>query len=132
ESEILVCLRHAYNNNRDLCDIAFSILIPKDERRAFVEKMLGAPGPYYERPQELKEESTKSQTSVLPKEPDIQTGRYCPRCGSELLIRLARRGPNAGNQFVGCSAFPQCRYAESLSLREAYALGIAIPNKSGD
>lgn len=132
ESEILVCLKHAYNNNKDLCDIAFSILIPKDERRDFLEKMLGAPGPYYERPQALKEESTKSQTSVLPKEPDIQTGRYCPRCGSELLIRLARRGPNAGNQFVGCSAFPQCRYAESLSLREAYALGIAIPNKSGD
>ena len=34
----------------------------------------------------------------------------CPRCGSELIERQAKRGANAGNTFMGCSAFPKCRY----------------------
>lgn len=34
----------------------------------------------------------------------------CPRCGSKLVLRTAKKGPNAGNQFYGCSAFPKCRY----------------------
>jgi restriction system protein len=34
----------------------------------------------------------------------------CPKCGSELVERTAKRGPNAGNSFFGCSNFPKCRY----------------------
>lgn len=33
----------------------------------------------------------------------------CSECGSTLVRRTARRGPNAGNDFWGCSAFPKCR-----------------------
>lgn len=33
----------------------------------------------------------------------------CPKCGSELVLRTAKRGENAGNQFWGCSAYPACR-----------------------
>lgn len=33
----------------------------------------------------------------------------CPRCGNAMLIRTAKRGPNSGGQFWGCSAFPRCR-----------------------
>jgi restriction system protein len=36
----------------------------------------------------------------------------CPKCGSELIMRTARRGSNAGNQFMGCSGFPKCRYTQ--------------------
>ncbi len=38
----------------------------------------------------------------------------CPRCGSELVRRLARRGRSAGNAFTGCSAFPRCRYTRAI------------------
>ena len=38
----------------------------------------------------------------------------CPECGRELVIRIARKGPNAGNQFYGCSGYPACRYVKSL------------------
>lgn len=38
--------------------------------------------------------------------------RYCPRCGSELVLRTATKGENKGNQFWGCSNFPKCRYIE--------------------
>jgi|TARA_B100000780_G_C21126511_1_gene457297 restriction system protein len=36
----------------------------------------------------------------------------CPRCGSDLVERQAKRGAHAGNTFLGCSAFPKCRYTE--------------------
>ena len=33
----------------------------------------------------------------------------CPRCGNAMVLRTARRGPNAGGQFWGCSGYPRCR-----------------------
>ncbi len=33
----------------------------------------------------------------------------CPRCGSIMVLREAKRGPNAGQPFWGCRRFPQCR-----------------------
>ena len=41
-------------------------------------------------------------------------GNTCPRCGSALVLRTAKKGDNAGNQFWGCSAFPRCRYVRDL------------------
>ena len=39
-----------------------------------------------------------------------QGQRQCAKCGSPMALRTARKGPNAGVQFWGCSAFPKCRY----------------------
>ena len=33
----------------------------------------------------------------------------CPRCGSAMVLRVARRGSNAGRSFYGCSTFPACK-----------------------
>lgn len=38
----------------------------------------------------------------------------CPRCGAQLVLRMAKKGDNAGNQFYGCSAFPKCRYIQNI------------------
>lgn len=35
--------------------------------------------------------------------------RSCPKCGSAMLLRQARRGVNAGGYFWGCSKFPKCK-----------------------
>ena len=43
-----------------------------------------------------------------------QQGLICPRCGSALVLRTAKKGANAGNQFYGCSNFPKCRYIQNL------------------
>lgn len=32
----------------------------------------------------------------------------CPRCGSPMVLRTARRGKNSGGQFYGCSTYPRC------------------------
>ena len=39
----------------------------------------------------------------------------CPRCGGKLVLRTAKKGENAGNQFYGCSNFPECRYIKNIS-----------------
>ncbi len=44
------------------------------------------------------------------------TERICPRCGAQLVLRTAKNGANAGNQFYGCSAFPKCRYTQNKAL----------------
>jgi restriction system protein len=31
--------------------------------------------------------------------------KYCPKCGAEMKLRRARKGPNQGQQFWGCSNF---------------------------
>ncbi|NWF35349.1 NERD domain-containing protein [Mariprofundus sp. KV] len=35
--------------------------------------------------------------------------KLCPKCGSDMVLRTSKKGPEAGNQFWGCSAFPKCR-----------------------
>ncbi len=32
----------------------------------------------------------------------------CPKCGSPLILRIARRGDRAGRSFHGCSTYPKC------------------------
>jgi restriction system protein len=33
----------------------------------------------------------------------------CPLCGGAMVKRIAKQGPNSGNSFWGCKAFPMCR-----------------------
>lgn len=33
----------------------------------------------------------------------------CPKCGAEMIKRVATKGANAGKAFYGCSNFPKCR-----------------------
>lgn len=40
--------------------------------------------------------------------------KTCPECGSEMVLRKARRGKNAGDEFWGCVEFPKCRGTVSL------------------
>ncbi len=35
-------------------------------------------------------------------------GPACPKCGSQMIRRTAKQGPNAGNEFWGCSTYPKC------------------------
>lgn len=41
--------------------------------------------------------------------------KVCPKCGSILVKRTAKKGKNAGKQFWACSAFPKCRYIETIN-----------------
>jgi len=38
----------------------------------------------------------------------------CPKCGGEMVLRTAQKGPNPGQKFLGCSNFPKCRFTKAL------------------
>jgi restriction system protein len=38
----------------------------------------------------------------------------CPKCASPMVKRIAKKGANLGNKFLGCSSFPKCRHLEPL------------------
>jgi DNA-binding helix-hairpin-helix protein with protein kinase domain len=46
--------------------------------------------------------------------PSTWTGVTCPRCGSKMVKRLAKRGRNAGGYFWGCSRYPTCRGTRNI------------------
>lgn len=37
----------------------------------------------------------------------------CPKCGSGLKLKTAKKGPKAGQKFLGCEDFPKCRFTRS-------------------
>jgi hypothetical protein len=46
---------------------------------------------------------------------DASADRLCPKCGSSMVLRKAKRGGNTGNQFWGCSAYPKCRVVQNVA-----------------
>ena len=40
--------------------------------------------------------------------------KKCPRCGGELIVRVAKKGDFAGNKFYGCSNYPRCKYMQNI------------------
>jgi len=50
-------------------------------------------------PRNFKKDQT-DQTDQIPN---------CPNCGKAMVLRTAQSGKNSGNQFWGCSAYPDCR-----------------------
>jgi len=60
---------------------------------------------------EAEESQNDSKQSAINND---KTDMICPRCGSKLVLRTAKKGDNAGNQFYGCSSFPKCRYVKNL------------------
>lgn len=39
----------------------------------------------------------------------------CPKCGKPMVLRTAKKGEIAGNQFWGCSGYPYCKTTKQLS-----------------
>lgn len=55
-------------------------------------------------------ESVESPTiRPAPVNVEIPTRPNCPKCGSQMVLRRAKTGVNAGREFWGCSTFPKCR-----------------------
>lgn len=45
---------------------------------------------------------------------NVEQEKICPKCGNKLIKKVAKKGPNTGNYFWGCSGFPNCRYIENV------------------
>lgn len=78
----------------------------REERKDYCEKFERLKAEY---DAERSEKPGKPNESV-----DQSEDMVCPKCGSKLVLRVAKKGENAGNQFYGCSAFPKCRYTRDI------------------
>jgi hypothetical protein len=54
--------------------------------------------------------------------PPAAEKRICPQCGKPLVLRTAQKGPYKGNQFYGCSGYPECRYTQTISPPDSGAI----------
>ncbi|MDD5706944.1 MAG: restriction endonuclease [Kiritimatiellae bacterium] len=52
---------------------------------------------------------TNHPSPAAPSRPSASVAPACPLCGSPMALRTAKRGPNAGYQFYGCTKYPACR-----------------------
>lgn len=43
----------------------------------------------------------------------MSSGLSCPKCGADVVARLAKAGVHKGELFIGCSDFPECRFTEN-------------------
>lgn len=63
----------------------------------------------------LKESSTISKTDHMDSlRARHESATQCPRCGANLVQRTAKKGRSAGQAFLGCSKYPQCKYVRGV------------------
>lgn len=43
----------------------------------------------------------------------VEQSSVCPKCSSDLVRRVAKKGKHKGAEFLACSAYPKCRYVET-------------------
>lgn len=55
-------------------------------------------------------EVNRHQATEIPTPVVASSQRICPKCGKQMVKRVAKQGANAGNEFWGCSGYPQCRH----------------------
>ncbi len=60
-------------------------------------------------------ETHRKHVQLLKARRDPFAERKCPKCGSSMVVRTAKRGAGAGNQFWGCSAYPKCRVVQNFT-----------------
>lgn len=65
----------------------------------------------FERSFKTNRKHVKHVQQIVEEKKNLKT---CPKCGSAMVLRTAQKGPNAGQQFWGCSQFPKCRGVVSV------------------
>jgi len=68
---------------------------------------------------EIKQSLEAGMSGSVVKKSELNTNlntvnKICPKCSSTLIKKRAKKGKNAGNEFLACSSFPQCRHSESI------------------
>ena len=80
-------------------DIAFS----EDEVADIIEQIESG---RLERSIKTNRQHVKHLKEIVKEKSDTKS---CAKCGSDMVLRKATKGKNAGNEFLGCNAFPKCR-----------------------
>ena len=90
--------------------------IMKDYKKEHPDLVMDQSAPA-DRPAELEtkpEIKPKTKKVTAPAPPTKAAEKICPVCGHKMVHRIARRSPNRGKEFWGCSNFPKCRHTEKF------------------
>lgn len=63
---------------------------------------------------ELQDTSVSLAEPSLTLEPEREL-KICPKCSSEMCVKVAKKGRFVGSEFWACSAFPKCRHSEPIN-----------------
>ncbi|MBP5167220.1 MAG: NERD domain-containing protein [Oscillospiraceae bacterium] len=95
-SELSRVLREIWNENEDVLN--------EDQIEAIYKKLL---------PLTNADKAAKKK-HVSDIQDRFSSTDICPVCGGKLVLRTAKKGPNTGNQFYGCSNYPKCKYTKNI------------------
>lgn len=70
-------------------------------------------------PEEWRSEESYAEAAYAGPHAEEFAEPACPRCRGRMVRRTARRGPNAGNDFWGCSRFPACHGTREIEDEES-------------
>lgn len=87
-----------------------------DRQIAGLEKQFIREGGYSERLHAARLQERQRQLNLTdpPDRTDRSEKKLCPACGREMLLRTARKGPNTGSYFWGCSGYPECKATQPV------------------
>lgn len=84
-----------------------------------IRKMLSeyiSPAPVEEHVESAPLESDNQDVAESLPEPEAtESVKLCPKCSTELVKRIAKKGTHAGKEFWACSAYPKCKYIEQVN-----------------
>lgn len=77
-------------------------------------------------------ETNREHTNHVKTIVNKKRGNNCPQCGSLMVVREPKNGPKRGDNFLGCSRFPQCRETASISLDNGWGQNTEIQSAFTD
>ncbi len=112
-------VRHLMKNHNSKAEITekdmielgeFFLKLHKENPQKYMEKYRKLKDFPIEKIVEVNEEVQPSSVVVEPiTTEDINKTITCSRCGSDMILRVAKKGDKIGDEFYGCSRFPKCR-----------------------
>lgn len=96
------------SSKKEMLLIAESLLKRnKDTRKDYIQK-------YNEIVSGLQSETSNSNVLNHQETSSKEISIVCPKCGSNLVKRLAKRGNNSGQEFYGCTSYPKCHFTLNI------------------
>lgn len=77
-----------------------------DRQIAGLERQFIEEGGYSERLHAARLQARQKQDRT---DSSDRSDQSCPACSKAMVLRTARKGPNAGSHFKGCSGCPECK-----------------------
>ncbi len=77
--------------------------------RFFAEKNQNNPVDYTLKYREMLKDFETKEDVKINSQMEQETMPKCPKCGAVMVMRVAKKGENAGEKFYGCSMYPKCK-----------------------